>query len=149
MASLARRLLGVRGMSQALHEKPPIPEPVTDPFLQVVQLFFSQIHDSDLAIIYSYFFSEISLAKPPRSPRDLLLREAFDGARDATFHHSFPEVQQATKSHFGELEVGQELLLVGIGDPLDGLQFEGDPILNDNVGAKPYVEAFSPTLDGN
>ena len=38
---------------------------------------------------------------------------------------------------------------MGIADRFDRLQFEEDPVLNDDVSAEPLLEALTPVLDGN
>lgn len=82
-----------------------------------------------------WFESEFSLAKPPRSPRNLLLREAVDRPSDATLHHVLTEVQQVTELYAGEPQIGQKLLLVGIGDALNGLQID-DHLLSTMMSAR-------------
>jgi len=62
----------------------------------------------------------IYLSPSRQDRRDTLsLRKSIDRSRDTIFHHRLAKVQQVTESHAGELQIRQELLLVGVVDTLN------------------------------
>ena len=64
-------------------------------------------------------------------------------------HHVLSEVQQVAELHAGKLQIGQKLLLVGIADPLNGLQLDDHFALDNDVCPEAFVETHAPAHDGN
>src|SRR6056297_800647 len=96
-----------------------------------------------------WFESGFSLAKPPISRRNLSFGQAVDRTSDATLHYILTKVQQITELHVTELQIGQKLLLVGVRDSLDGLQFDDHFALDNDVSPEAFVEANAPAHYGD
>lgn len=69
-----------------------------------------------------------------------LFRQTIHGAHYTVFHQRGPEVQEIAQTQVGESEVGLYLFPMYGRDGLDGLEFQNDQILDDEVGAKTFVE---------
>ena len=51
------------------------------------------------------------------------LKETIDGTGDAVVHECRAEIQQITQLYVGQAEVSEKLFFVGVGEPLDALEF--------------------------
>ena len=66
---------------------------------------------------------------------------------DSILQQLLAEIDQQPESAAGQFEVRQQLLAVNWREFLDGLQFDNEAAVDDQVGAEAHLEADSLELD--